>query len=110
MDRGDLEGTEKEIVAAENLLEAPGKQAGWRDRLLLLSRLDLARGDAKSAYRRLKEGRQRWWMGAEGYALLAVAANESGHDRIAKDSMERAESRGVDVRALREARSTANRR
>jgi hypothetical protein len=108
MDLGDLDGSEREIVAAEALLEEPDKEAGWRDRHLLRSRLDLAKGDADAAYQRLKKGLRRGWLDAEGYALLALAANETGRDRVADQAMRRAEARGVDVRALREARSASS--
>ena len=107
IDRGDLDEAEKEIVTGEKLLKEPDKQAGSEERRVLRGRIDLARGDAEAAFQRLRSGLQRWQFGAEGFALLAVAATASGHDRIAVQAMERAESRGVDVRALREARAAA---
>jgi hypothetical protein len=108
IDRSDFEGAEKEIVIGEKLLKDSDEQVGVGDRLVLRGRMDLARGDAEAAYQRLKVGLQRWRFGAEGYGLLAVAALRSGHDRIADQAMERAELWGVDVRALREARSVAS--
>lgn len=108
MDRGELDGAEKEIVAAEGLLEKPDHEAGWWDRHLLRSRLELARGDAEAAYTRLRQARYSWSLGAEGYALLALAASESGHDRMAEQALEKAEARGVDMRALRQARAAAS--
>ncbi len=107
VDRGELDLAEKEILAAEQLLEKPDSEAGWRDRRILRSRIDLARGDGEAAYRRLRNGLVGGWLGSEGYALLAVAATVAGHDRVAGQALGRAEDRGVDVRALRNARSAA---
>ena len=107
VDRGELDKAEKEVIAAEQLLDKPDSEAGWRDRLILRSRIDLARGDAEAAYLRLKKGLANWWLGSEGYALLAVAATEAGHDRVAEQALSKAEVRGVDVRALRNARAAA---
>ncbi len=107
LDRGDLQAAEKEITAAESLLEKPDAQAGWADRQILRGRLELARGDAEAAYVRLKKGRFEWWLGAEGNALLAVAATETGHERMAREALQNAEAEGVDMRALRQPESAA---
>jgi len=107
MDLGDLEAAEMELATAEALLKIPDKQAGWVDRILIRSRLSLVRGDIEGAYTRLKKGLHDRWLGAEGYALLAVAAEGTGHDRIADQALKRAESRGVDVHELREARAAS---
>jgi hypothetical protein len=107
LDRGDVNGAEQAIADAEKCLKTPASQAGWVDRILLKSRIELARSDEEAAYDRLKKGLHDWWLNAEGYAWLAVAADASGHDRIADQAIKRAESRGVTVHALREARLAA---
>jgi hypothetical protein len=93
-------GVEKALAAAEKLLDSPGKQAGGDERRVLRGKLDPARGDAKAAYERLRVLLHRWGTGAEGYAVLAIAAHLTGHDRLAEQALERAERRSVDVRAL----------
>jgi tetratricopeptide (TPR) repeat protein len=108
-ERGDLGGVEKALAAAEKLLDSPERQAGAQERLVLRGRLDLARGDARAAYERLRVGLHRWFFDAEGYAMLSIAAHLTGHDRIADQALERAERRGVDVRALKEVRRAAQR-
>jgi len=107
LDRGDLDAAEKEIVAAESLLEKPDAQADWSGRQILRSRIELARGNPEAAYLRLRKGRFKWWLGAEGNALLAVAASETGHERMAREAMQNAEAEGVDMRALRQLESLA---
>ena len=102
---GDLEGAERAISAAEGLLDKVRGRAGREELLVLRGKIDLARSDAESAYQRLKVGLERWSFGAEGFGVLAVAAHEAGHARAAERAIRRAESLGVDVRALREARS-----
>jgi len=104
LDRGALDEAEKEIDAAESLLDKPDERAGGTERRILRSRLDLARGHAEAAYQRLTKSRFKWFLGAEGFAVLAVAASESGHDRQAEEAIRKAEARGVDMRALRRAR------
>lgn len=105
VDRGEYDKAEQEILAGEKLLDRPDSRAGWRDRRILRSRIDLARGDPEAAYLRLRNGLVGWWLGAEGYAVMAVVADMTGRDRIAEQALERAEARGVDVRELRKARS-----
>ena len=104
-DRGDLKAAETEIVAAEALLEKPDSEGGSMDRRILRSRIDLARGDGESAYLRLQRVSATRWLGADGFAVLAMAANLAGHDRSAEQALRKAEERGVDVRALRNSRA-----
>jgi hypothetical protein len=66
----------------------------------------LERADFEQAFRRLKEKRNRWRLGAEGYAILAVAAYETGRDQLTADLIEDAEYRGADMSALKAVRDS----
>lgn len=106
VDHEDFGRATEEIAAAEKLLDSPESQAGSEDRMVLRGRIQLARGNPEAAYQHLRKGLQRWRFSTEGYAYLALAALDSGHQRIARQALEEAESRGVDVRELRQARLT----
>jgi hypothetical protein len=105
-EKGQFNDARQALVDAEGLLEDPAKETGWNERRILWSRLDLSRGDYEGAFRRLREKRKRWRLGAEGYAILAAAAHETDHQQIAEESIESAESRGADMSALRAARDS----
>jgi hypothetical protein len=45
--------------------------------------------------------RHRFRASARGYALLAVSAYETGHLEVARQAMEHAEERGVDMESLK---------
>jgi hypothetical protein len=106
IEEGRLDDASQELVEAEALLADPENEAGWNERRILRSRLDLARGDYESAFRRLRTKRQRRRLGAEGYTVLAAAAYETGHEQLADESMEMAERRGADISALRAVRDS----
>ena len=69
--------------------------------LLVESRLDLRRGDARGAARRLGKA---WNDGSlesgEGLLLLAIAARQSGDDELAADAVEAARKRRAEVSDL----------
>jgi hypothetical protein len=50
---------------------------------------------------RRKKFRRGRWMRGDAYALLALAAHETGHDEVALAALDEAEERGADVSALR---------
>ena len=74
----------------------------YRDELLVLdSRLDLLKGDAAGAFRRLRAGiLNRGIDNVEAYALLAVAAKRAGRPDDLTRWVDLARRHGVDVKAL----------
>ncbi|HVE72562.1 MAG TPA: M1 family aminopeptidase [Thermoanaerobaculia bacterium] len=106
--RAQLE-QERDAGAAASLRTATTSVAGWRRVFfksavdILEARLDLRRGDAEGAYRRLRKLlRDRDSVAsAEAYLLLAIAAKQSNHPRELEQARERARKLGVDVSLLR---------
>jgi tetratricopeptide (TPR) repeat protein len=54
-----------------------------------------------SARRKKFRSGRRAWMSGDAYALLAIAAWETGHREIADRAIEEAEERGAEMSALR---------
>lgn len=64
---------------------------------LLQSRLDIRRGSYDRAFRRL---RRRGMGSGETYALLAIAARETGHTEELEEALKRARENGADLALL----------
>jgi hypothetical protein len=68
---------------------------------ILESRIDLRSGHAEAAFRRLRKGLRRGSVdGAEGYVLLAIAAQAAGHDKDYEDAAREARELGADLALL----------
>lgn len=128
LDHGRPEDSRKALGAGEELIRASEKDFWQGERDALHSRLDLLRGDYKEAYDRLYgklrmyfpvskgEGvsagwrRAQWQSGrsgdAEDYALLAVAAFETSHEKVAQLAVTYAEERGAEMTALKQLLAT----
>ena len=74
---------------------------GWFEESLAIleSRLDLRSGAPERAFKRLKKGvlRRGTVEGMEGYVLLAIAAQATGHQEELKTALEVAKENGADV-------------
>lgn len=103
LDRGDLDAAEKEVAAAEGLVKQTDAKTTLSVHEILRSRIELGRGDHEAAYNRLRRDRFKWWIPAEGSAVLAAAASETGRERVARQAARNAEDGGVDISALEEA-------
>ncbi|HEX2463678.1 MAG TPA: M1 family aminopeptidase, partial [Thermoanaerobaculia bacterium] len=69
--------------------------------VLVESRLDLRRGDARGAARRLGKARNDGGLeSGEGLLLIAIAAKQSGDDELAADAIEAARKRRAEVTDL----------
>ena len=69
--------------------------------VLVESRRDLRRGEARGAARRLgKAWNDGWLESGEGLLLLAIAAKQSGDDELAADAVEAARKRRAEVSDL----------
>lgn len=77
---------------------------GWFEENLAIveSRLDLRNGAPERAFKRLKKGvlRRGTVEGIEGYVLLAIAAQATGHPEELKTALEVAKENGADVALL----------
>lgn len=62
------------------------------------SRLEIRRGDYQKAFQRLQKSTGS--LSSEGYALLAIAAHESGHAAAFQDAVKKARENGADVALL----------
>ena len=124
LDHGRPEDSRKALGAGEELLRTSEKDFWQAERDALHARLDLLRGEYKEAYDRLYhrlymyfpvskgEGasagwRRAQWQGgrlgdAEDYALLAVAAYETSHEKVAQLAVTYAEERGAEMTALKQ--------
>lgn len=68
---------------------------------LLQARLDVRHGDYPKAFQRLRKGLKTGDLASsEGYALLAIAARQSGHTEEFEKALKRARENGADVSAL----------
>jgi hypothetical protein len=77
---------------------------GWFEENLAIveSRLDLRNGAPEKAFKRLRKGvlRRGTVEGMEGYVLLAIAAQATGHPEELKTALEVAKENGADVALL----------
>ncbi len=74
-----------------------------RDDLLLdrmQARLEIRRGKYEKAYQLLRRGDRNEALDAQDYALLAIAARETGHKEEYEEALKKARENGVDVSAL----------
>jgi hypothetical protein len=124
LDTGRFAAAIEALDAADRLVSGPLYQLWYvASRDLLRARLELEQGDYKAAYRRLSRHvylefvqrygepiadtlrRRRFLEGTttrrEAYAMLALAAHETGETAVALKALEEAESRSVDMSALR---------
>ena len=78
--------------------------SGWVEEELaaIEARLDIRRGDAERAFKRLRKGvlRRGSVEGTEGYVLLAIAAQATGHREELDKALEMAKENGADVSLL----------
>lgn len=87
--------------AAEALDRAERMYKDDEEFQLLQARLDMRRGDYPKAYQRLrKELKKGDLYSIEGYALLAIAARETGHGEELEKALKKAREGGADVGAL----------
>jgi hypothetical protein len=123
LDQGRSGEALAELDAVEESL-GPGRAIFRMARDSLRSRLEIMRGDYQAAYRRLKKALRlaaprrppRNWRAVmwraqlssellamkEAYALLAIAAFETGRGNDLRWALQEAEERGVDVSLLKE--------
>lgn len=66
----------------------------------LQARLEIRRGRYEKAYQLLRRGDKYELLGAQDYALLAIAARETGHAEEFAEAFKKAKENGVDVTAL----------
>lgn len=64
------------------------------------ARLEVRRGRYEKAYQLLRRGDRHDVLDAQDYALLAVAARETGHAKEYEEALKKARENGVDVSAL----------
>jgi Flp pilus assembly protein TadD len=69
------------------------------------ARLEIRRGRYEKAYRLLRRGDRIEGLSAQDYALLAIAARETGDTEAAEEALKKARENGVDVAALTAPRS-----
>jgi hypothetical protein len=67
---------------------------------LMLARLAVRRGRYEKAYQLLRRGDRHQVLDAQDYALLAIAARETGHTKESEEALKKARENGVDVSAL----------
>lgn len=124
LDTGRSAAAVEALDAAEQLVSGPMFQRWYVvDRELLRARLELEQGDYRAAYRRLSRHvylefvqrygepiadalrRRRFLEGTtrrrEAYAMLAIAAHETGEAAVARKALDEAATRMVDMSALR---------
>jgi hypothetical protein len=104
LDRGDDGDATTWIVSAKAALK---RLAGVlrpeieTEIVVVESRLDLRRGDARGAARRLGKARNNGSLeNGEGLLLLAIAARQSGDDELAAQAVEEARKRRAEVSDL----------
>ena len=77
---------------------------GWIEEELAVieARLDIQQGEAERAFKRLRKRVLRHGSvdGTEGYVLLAIAAQSTGHGEELKEALETAKENGADVSLL----------
>lgn len=66
----------------------------------ILARLEVRRGRYERAYELLRRGDRHERLEAQDYALLAIAARETGRTEEAGEALKKARERGVDVTLL----------
>ncbi len=92
-------GRDKEAEAALERAERMYENA--EEFKILQARIEVRRGDYPKAFQRLKK---RLWTGnlysSEGYALLAIAARETGNKVEFEEALKKARAGGADVDAL----------
>lgn len=66
----------------------------------LQARLEVRRSRYEKAYQLLRRGDRHERLEAQDFALLAIAARETGHPEEAAEALKRARERGVDVTVL----------
>jgi tetratricopeptide (TPR) repeat protein len=64
------------------------------------ARLEVRRGRYEKAYQLLRRGDRHEVLDAQDYALLAIAARETGHTKEYEEALKKARENGVDVTAL----------
>jgi len=93
------QGRDKEAEAALNKAERMYEDA--EEFKILQARIDVRRGDYPKAFQRLRKGlRTGDLYSSEGYALMAIAAHESGHMEEYEKALKKARESGADVGAL----------
>jgi hypothetical protein len=86
---------------ADAALGKAGRFLDETDELKVLqSRLAVRRGSYDKALRQLRKAMTDGELGAEGYALLAVAAHAGGHPEEYEKALKKARENGADVAAL----------
>lgn len=64
------------------------------------ARLEVRRGRYEKAYQLLRRGNRYETLDAQDYALLAIAARETGHAKELEEALKKARENGVDVSLL----------
>lgn len=91
----------KDREAADALERAERVYRDGEEFKLLQARLDVRRGDYPKAFQRLRKGLKTGDLySSEGYALMAIAAHESGHREEYEKALKKAREGGADVGAL----------
>jgi len=91
----------KEHEAEEALDGSQRFYKGDEEFKVLQSRLDIRRGDYQKAFQRLRKGLKSGDLSSsEGYALLAVAARETGHPEDFQEALKKARENGTDLTVL----------
>lgn len=97
LDRGDE-------AAAEQALDRAQRSFGreYQEVNVVRARLEVRRGEYEKAYRRLRRGviARETLDTSEAFALMAVAARQSGHTEEFATALKKAKETGVDVAAL----------
>ena len=119
LDRGRLGEAASQLDVVDESL-GQDRVSFRMERDVLRSRLEIVRGDCEPAYRRLKRGLRlarprrtdwramllqaqlgsEWQAVTEAYALLAVAAYETGHLDDARWALQEAQDRGAGMEEL----------
>src|SRR5215210_7837432 len=101
LDRGRIDEARGAFDRARKPLAA---YAGWVEEELAAveARLDIHQGQAERAFKRLRKRvlRRGTVDGTEGYVLLAVAAQATGHGEELKEALKTAKENGADVSLL----------
>lgn len=97
LDRGDEAAAEQALDRAQKSFRE--ETEGIR---LVRARLEVRRGEYEKAYRRLRRGviATETLDSSEAFALMAVAARQSGHTEEFTTALKKARETGVDVAAL----------
>lgn len=105
VERGDFEAAARAIDSSRRALKRDERSWIEGEIAVLEARMDLARGRAEDAHRRLRRVllEKKSLDSPEGFALFAVTSHRIGADEDLEIALDEAADRGVDITAIAEA-------